>query len=79
MFVVSWPEMRKPQPEPAPLTLVDQDTAHAEARVVRVTPFRFGEPEAGETAKILRRASGYQLTKVRPADSRLDALNNEGI
>jgi hypothetical protein len=27
-----------------------------EVRVVRVTPFRFGGPEAGETAKILRRA-----------------------
>jgi hypothetical protein len=25
--------------------------------VVRLTPFRSGEPEAGETAKILRRAS----------------------
>ena len=30
--------------------------ALTEVRVVRVTPFRFGGPEAGETAKILRRA-----------------------
>jgi len=33
--------------------------------VVRLTPFRFGRPEAGETAKILRRASRSQLQKPR--------------
>jgi hypothetical protein len=36
-----------------------------EARVVRLTPFRFGEPKAGETAKILRRASERAVYKHR--------------
>ena len=37
-----------------------------EARVVRVTPFRFDGPEAGETAKILRRALSESITKAAP-------------
>ena len=37
--------------------------ALSEVRVVRVTPFRFGGPEAGETAKTLRRAVSQWLTR----------------
>jgi len=41
-----------------------------EAHGVRLTPFRSGEPEAGETAKILRRASGSLFTKTKPGTGR---------
>ena len=37
-----------------------------EAHVAHVTPFRFREPQAGETAKTLRRASDATLTKSTP-------------
>ena len=40
--------------------------ALTEVRVVRVTPFRFGRPEAGETGKILRRALSESITKAAP-------------
>ena len=46
--------------------LTPETNSQTEVRVVRVTPFRFGGPEAGETAKILRRALSESVTKAAP-------------
>jgi hypothetical protein len=35
-------------------------------RVVRVTPFCFGEPNAGETVKTLHRVPPKAVTKIEP-------------